>query len=804
MRQLLKKKEFEMRKLVVFRGPQGSGKSYTIDKLGLNEWTLSSDAIRSVVASPMLTSHGTMIINQDVNQKVFGMLHDLADQRMRRGETLVIDTTGMQISDFAEWRRMAKEHRYKIAFVDLTDVSLETALARQEGRHELRKVPRQSLERFVKIMKDNPLTVEDPSRETLIKGDEAGSHIDVLRTWLQEPVLDLSAYKEVVHIGDVQGCYSVLAGKDGPLANGFRDDTFYVFVGDLLDRGIENGKVLRWFVDNAVGRDNVALMHGNHEDHLHRWSRGYDPVSNEFAYRTLPQLEAEGLTPADADKVCDMAREFLIYTHGGRTVFVNHAGLSTLPGDPWRVSLEQYSRGTGNWSDDVDSQYAANVHGVFQVHGHRNEKGVAIRATSLSFNLEDSVEFGGHLRTCTLTEDGWQTKGYKNRVFRPLAVRLALETINNPADNRTKVRKRYPDWIIKQEPTQKFFDPDLLEQMKRHTGVREKNSETFPHVYSLNFTKDVFFDKAWDDVVVKARGLFLDGETSEIVARGYDKFFNIGEIASTQVDVLAETLQFPVTLYAKENGYLGNLGYDARRDVPMVASKSTADGPFAGWFRDILAEKVSAPNFERLRRYLRDTESSMTFEVIDPVNDPHIIEYDEPNIVLLDIVRRATDFRKASYDTVKEVGQYFGLDVKQRAMRFENKIQFLAWYRKAEKEGLAHTFGRKPVEGFVLEDASGFQTKWKSPYYRFWKQMRSQHHRVGRMLENSQMPKDAASNIRGMNWMTEEMIEKAIEFNGWMLEQTPETIGKDIIQARNLFAEDRKPSQNLSRSNTMA
>lgn len=789
-----------MRKLVVFRGPQGSGKSYTIDQLGLNEWTLSSDAIRSVVASPMLTSHGTMIINQDVNQQVFTMLYDLADKRMRRGETLVIDTTGMLISDFATWRAMAREHRYQLAFVDLTDVSLETALARQEGRHELRKVPRASLERFLKIMKDNPLTVEDPSRETLIKGDETGSHIAALKSWLEVPAVDLSRYSSVVHIGDVQGCYSVLAGKDGPLANGFRDDTFYVFVGDLLDRGIENGKVLRWFVDNAVGRENVVLMHGNHEDHLHRWSRGLEPVSNEFAYRTLPQLEAEGLTPADADKVCYMAREFFLYTHDDRKVFVNHAGLSTLPSEPWRVSLDQYSRGTGNWSDDVDSQYAANVHGVFQVHGHRNEKGVPIRATSLSFNLEDSVEFGGNLRTCTLTRDGWSAKAYKNKVFRPLAARLALETINNPADNRIKVRKRYPDWITKQEPSQKFFDQGLLEQMKQHSGVMEKTSTAFPHVFSLNFTRNVFFDKAWDDVVVKARGLFLDGETSEIVARGYDKFFNIGELPSTQIEVLTETLQFPVTLYLKENGYLGNLGYDARNDVPMVASKSTPDGDFAGWFRDILADKVSPQNFERLRRYLRDTESSMTFEVIDPINDPHIIEYDEANIVLLDVVRRATDFRKASYDTVKEVGEYFGIDVKQRAMRFESKIQFLAWYRKAEKDGLAHTFNRRPVEGFVIEDAAGFMTKWKAPYYKFWKQMRTQHNRVRKMLENSQLPRDAATAIGGWHWMTEEMRETALDFNGWMLERSPETLGADVIQARNMYVADRTAAPVLTRS----
>lgn len=779
-----------MRKLVVFRGHQGSGKSYTIDQLGLNEWTLSSDVLRSIVASPMLTAHGTMIVNQDVNGTVFTQMRELAEKRMQRGETLVIDTTGLQVADFDTWRELARHYRYRIAFVDLSGIPLEVALARQEGRHELRKVPQQSLERFHRIMMDNPLTVKDPARETIIVGDEAGSHIEALRSWLEEPVLDLSKYEAVVHVGDLQGCLSVLAGPEGPLADGLRDDTFYVFVGDLLDRGIENGKVLRWFVDNALHRENVALMHGNHEDHLHRWSRGLEPVSNEFAYRTLPQLIEAGLTPDDADAVCDMAREFLIYEYDGRRVFVNHAGLSTLPKEPWRVSLDQFSRGTGNWSDDVDGQYAALVSsGVYQVHGHRNDRSVPIRANSLSFNLEDSVEHGGNLRTCTLSRDGWSTQAYRNHVFRPLVERLGHEHIKNPADNRLKARKRYPDWILRQEPSQKRFDAGLLSRMKEHTGVVEKSSVSFPDIISLNFSRNVFFDKAWDDVVVKARGLFLDRETSVIAGRGYDKFFNIGELPSTQIEVLADSLRYPVMTYVKENGYLGNLGYDERNDRIMVASKSTPDGDFARWFGEILHDTVSEEGLEKLRRYLRDTESSMTFEVIDPVNDPHIIEYDRSGVVLLDIVRRSTDFRKASYDTLKEAGEFFGLDVKQRAMRFESKIQLLSWFRKAEKD-MSYTHRGKYVEGYVFEAADGFMTKWKSPYYRFWKQMRSQHDRVRKMLGNSQMPKNAATAIKGTNWMTDEMIEKALDFNAWMLSKSETTIGTDIVEARNLYLSD--------------
>jgi tRNA splicing ligase len=42
---------------------------------------------------------------------------------------------------------------------------------------------------------------------------------------------------------------------------------------------------------------------------------------------------------------------------------------------------------------------------------------------------------------------------------------------------------------------------------------------------SLNFTRDAFFDKEWNDLTVRARGLFVNTVTKEIVARSYEKFF---------------------------------------------------------------------------------------------------------------------------------------------------------------------------------------------------------------------------------------------------------------------------------------
>jgi predicted kinase len=781
-----------MRKIIVTRGPQGSGKSYAIEALGLVEWTLSSDTIRSVLASPFLSGDGRMIINQAVNGEVFQTIERVANERMRRGETLCIDTTGLEISDLYHWRDLAKHHRYKIAYLDMSDIPLETAHARQHGRHEIRKVPEHTLRRFHKQIVDNPIVITDPFLETLVKGDERGTHIETLRAWLDEPALDLAAYERVVHVGDIQGCYSVLV-DGGPFEKGLDPKTYYVFVGDLLDRGIENGKVLRWFKENALGKPNVTLLWGNHEDHIHRWGRGLDAVSNEFAHRTLPQLVAEGLGPDDGNAICDFARDFLVYDFNGARVIANHAGLSTSPAEPWRVSLEQYSHGTGYWEDDVDAQFTQNAYGITQVHGHRNHSGVPIQATSNSFNLEDQVEFGGTLRTCTLDRDGWTTKGYRNWVFKPLGERLSEETKLTEA--RKKQRKKLPHWIVKGEASQVRFDPALLASMREHGGVNERPGETFPHVSSLNFSKAVFHDQAWDEVTVKSRGLFFNVETLAMVSRGYDKFFNIGEMENTTIESIAENAIFPLTTYVKLNGFLGTVGYDEKTDTLFVSSKSSADGKFAGWFREIFEDKVSPEKRERLRRYLRDTESCLTFEIIDPVNDPHIIEYKDKNIVLLDVIRRSTTFEKADYEVTREVADIFGFDVKKRGFTIHNKIQLLQWYSSVRSK-MGHQVDGSPVEGFVIEGAN-LMTKWKAPYYAFWKQMRSHVQRTLKAMDNKQRPSSPAAGIRNQDWMSDEQKALAVEFNGWLWNQDPVEIAEafktgGIIAVRTLY--DKTPA----------
>src|SRR5690606_22126150 len=155
------------------------------------------------------------------------------------GETLAIDTTLIERSNLKRLADMAKPHRYEIAVLDMSSIPVELALKRNCERQEVNRVSEFRVREMHAQLIEAGIR-DDVDGSTIIRGEEDGSHISELDEWLREPVYDFSdRYKGVIHIGDLQGCFTVLAGEGGPLANGFDDDFKYVFVGDLLDRGIE-------------------------------------------------------------------------------------------------------------------------------------------------------------------------------------------------------------------------------------------------------------------------------------------------------------------------------------------------------------------------------------------------------------------------------------------------------------------------------------------------------------------------------------------------------------------------------------
>jgi predicted kinase len=775
-----------MRKLVLLRGAPGAGKSTLLRETGLEPYALSMDHLRLAIGAPVLGPEGRFALNQDHNAKAFALFRSLLGERLARGELIAVDGVFADVPSVKEVCELARGWRYEIACVDFSSLSASELVARNASRGE-REVPAEQVERFARVLAQNP-SAKIPALKgaRLIPWVADGSHKAALDAWLRVPELDFNRFEAVAHIGDLQGCLRPLTGPGGLLERGFQDRWAYVFVGDLFDRGLENGRVGRWFVDEALPRENVFLLWGNHEHHLHLWARGLPAVSEEFELRTLPQLLEAGLRPADAEAICAKAREALVYRHGQTRALVTHGGLSGVPERLERVSLRQLCHGTGKYSDPVDQQFERNApEGWVQAHGHRNHGHQPIRASERSFNLEDAVEHGGHLRSAILTPEGWREHACRNTLYRPARERShAFDDDFSPA------------WMQRSDETR--LSAQSAAALRAHSGVREKSSASAPHVSSFHFSEQVFQDRSWDELNVKARGLFVDQQSLRVVARGYDKFFTIQEAGRPEMrrEALAEGLSFPVALYVKENGFLGNVGYDERTDELFVASKSTPDGQAADLLRDLLAQTLSASAREGLRRWLRDHDACLVFEAIDPLRDPHLIDYAEPRLVLLDVFHRSERAEKLPYAQLRAFARHFGLQAKSQAFTLKTPEELFGWLDRACKD-LSWRHQGQDVEGFVFEDANGFQGKVKLPHYSFWKSMRSS---VARLAElRAQRPAIDPADAEALA-AHEEACRRALRrdahplaraFLAWADEQPDAALAQSVLALRARFLAER-------------
>lgn len=253
---------------------------------------------------------------------------------------------------------------------------------------------------------------------------------------------------------------------------------------------------------------------------------------------------------------------------------------------------------------------------------------------------------------------------------------------------------------------------DFVEELRNSPLVWEK--DLGDNVHSFNFSKKAFFDKAWNDQTIRARGLFVDVADNSVVARSYDKFFNYKEMPETQPEALKKNLKFPITAHRKENGFLGILS--ARNGELFVASKSTNQGEFAGYFRDILNSYLSEDSQQRyLITCLELHHASCIFEVIDPIHDPHIVEYDKPELVLLDIVQNSYEFQAWGDLDCFDIARRIGCRFKSCAGEF--------WFWDEFQEFL-NEHREDQIEGWVFVDENGFMFKYKTDWYTRWKSLR--------------------------------------------------------------------------------
>lgn len=106
---------------------------------------------------------------------------------------------------------------------------------------------------------------------------------------------------------------------------------------------------------------------------------------------------------------------------------------------------------------------------------------------------------------------------------------------------------------------QEYFD----EAVKTGEIIATKSRE-FPELTVYNYSQDSHYAQNWNDVTNSCRGLIVNTETGEIVARPFAKFFNNGDPnpynqfpRTGRIDVMDKKDGSMGTLYAKPDGTMG-------------------------------------------------------------------------------------------------------------------------------------------------------------------------------------------------------------------------------------------------------
>ncbi|XKH58564.1 metallophosphoesterase (plasmid) [Citricoccus nitrophenolicus] len=681
-----------MKKIILLRGCQGSGKTSLIRDYGLEQYAIGMDAFRPLFAPevPTLDGGSTRVLGQDVQHQIFRATLAAVEHRMMLGTTIVLDAMNLTAKEQGVWSDAGRKYGYETLLIDVQgDLTNDELLARNDLRG---------------VNKLDPLRVlecAEKGRQRYLHEAVRQITVDQIDNELTTDILDFSLYRKVVVVGDVHSCAEPL--REAIAEHGGLNDRSiaWIFLGDLFDRGPDAVEVFETLVQD---RDNVFLIEGNHESNLRRIVHGIAPKGKFYdALATRNQIVEAGHRPAQIIDLLSRLMAHLLFRRNGRLFIATHGGVraadvqKAIAGDRfYGAGLPDYHfiygasdrhktyRKTTDYRQ-VDEELTDPCLDLVQFHGHRNgkhdEAPQALGTVPGVWNLESGVETGGHLSVAVIEADGTVTG---HRYAGP-----AVAVVQAPAPARS-------------------IETDLAS----HPDIRAK--DIGQGITAYNFTREAFSKGRWDQLSTAARGLFMRDDT--VVARGYEKFFNIDEDHGFTREQVLNEFTLPVRVTEKANGFLL---IAASIDGDLALYSKSGPTPFADAGRALFERLFSAEQRERFRALLERTRTSVTFEAI-LANDPHLVAYDEEQIVFLDVIDNAIEFRIRD-ELAKAVQTILGVQqaASQLATTREQLEALLALSELADHEGA------------VLRDARGQMTKVKAEGYRRAKRLRGA---LGRVL----------------------------------------------------------------------
>lgn len=286
---------------------------------------------------------------------------------------------------------------------------------------------------------------------------------------------------------------------------------------------------------------------------------------------------------------------------------------------------------------------------------------------------------------------------------------------------------------------------------KKHGGGRNTltcKKHTFEVAGTGGVTVDSWQFKDWDykrrDLPTYARGLFTyrrkDG-TPEIATRGYDKFFNVGEVNETHWNNVTNMTQGPYELSVKENGCIIFIS-GLEGDRLLVCSKhSTGGRDNVDLSHAVAGERwvdkhLNAIGRTRadLAKELRERNVTAVAELCDDTFEEHVLAYEpkDAGLYIHGINLNLPTFATYSGKLVHEFADEWGFKKAQYLIKHDI-ASMQTFLSDCAETG---SYDGRDTEGFVIrcrrrDSAQGgdyqdwfFKYKFEEPYlmYRQWRE----------------------------------------------------------------------------------
>ncbi|KAI4611057.1 uncharacterized protein J4E87_010661 [Alternaria ethzedia] len=290
---------------------------------------------------------------------------------------------------------------------------------------------------------------------------------------------------------------------------------------------------------------------------------------------------------------------------------------------------------------------------------------------------------------------------------------------------------------------------ELVHTLEAHQGKKGKGGFSVKkHTFPLpnGRTVDSWKMNEWDykkaNLPTYARGLFTyknrDGNY-EIATRGYDKFFNHGEVPKTQWKNVEQHTQGPYELSVKENGCI--IFISGLDDGTLLVCSKHSTGPRGEELSHACAgekwvERHVATVGKRkddLARTLRSMNATLVAELCDDDFEEHVLAYtpEQAGLYVHGINLNLPEFATYPGHLVDKFAEEWGMrkvtyvmenDVKE-VKKFLDKVAETGNYEGRDTEGFVIRCQARETEGAPYVDWF-FKYKFEEPYlmYRQWRE----------------------------------------------------------------------------------